>query len=75
LVGFFILIFILFIYLFFFLATLQKYTGYTYEDIFPCIVEMKGTVKKAPLLKTQAIFKKYSDSKYLKAATVAVEKI
>lgn len=34
-------------------ATLQKYTGYSYDDIFQCVVDMKGIVKRAPLLKTQ----------------------
>lgn len=56
-------------------ATLVRYTGYTHEDLRPCLVEMKEVVKRAPLLKTQAIFRKYSEPKYLKAALLAVQKI
>lgn len=56
-------------------ATLIRYTGYTYEELRPCLIELRDLIKKAPLLKTQAIYKKYSDSKYLKAAITAVQKI
>lgn len=56
-------------------ATLQYYTGYTYEELRPVLVELKDAVKKAPTLKTQAIYKKYADNKYLRAAVIAVQKI
>lgn len=56
-------------------ATLQHYTGYSYNDLKSCLVDMKEIIKKAPLLKTQAIYKKYSEQKYLKAAITAVQKI
>lgn len=56
-------------------ATLMRYTGYTYEELRPCLTEMREVVKRAPLLKTQAIFRKYSEPKYLKAALSAVQKI
>lgn len=56
-------------------ATLIRHTGYTYEDLRPCLTEMKEVVKRAPLLKTQAIFRKYSEAKYLKAASICVQKI
>ncbi|KAA6393492.1 MAG: putative cyclin B [Streblomastix strix] len=54
-------------------ATLQKYTGYTFEDLRACMTEMRDIIKKAPILKTQAIYRKYADQKYLKAAVTAVQ--
>lgn len=56
-------------------ATLQYYTGYTYEELRPVLLELKDAVKKAPTLKTQAIYKKYADTKYLRAAVLAVQRI
>ncbi|KAH7830309.1 putative Cyclin [Monocercomonoides exilis] len=56
-------------------ATLEKVTGYTYEQLRPCMVEMRDFVKKAPTMKFTTIYKKYSDSKYLNAALTAVRKI
>ncbi|KAA6394766.1 MAG: hypothetical protein EZS28_009713, partial [Streblomastix strix] len=56
-------------------ATLQQYTGYSYDDLVPVLVEIKALVKVAPTLKIQAIFKKYSSQKYLRAALTAVQSI
>jgi hypothetical protein len=56
-------------------ATLQHYTGFTYEQLMPCMQEMKELVKKAPTLKTQAIVKKYSQPKYLQAALITITHI
>lgn len=56
-------------------ATLVRHTGYTYEELRPCLVEMKNVVKRAPLLKTQSIYRKYAQIKYLQAAIIAVQKI
>ncbi|KAA6376199.1 MAG: hypothetical protein EZS28_028275 [Streblomastix strix] len=56
-------------------ATLQQYTGYSYDDLVPVLVEIKALVKVAPTLKIQAIFKKYSSQKYLRTALTAVQSI
>jgi hypothetical protein len=56
-------------------ATLQFYTGFRYDQLLQCMQEMKEFVKKAPGLKTQAVFKKYSQPKYLQAALIAVAHI
>ncbi|KAK2954697.1 putative G2/mitotic-specific cyclin-B2 [Blattamonas nauphoetae] len=52
-------------------ATLQYYTGYTYQDLADCMREMKVAIQKAPMLKTQTIYRKYASSKYLNAAVTA----
>ncbi|KAK2957180.1 putative G2/mitotic-specific cyclin-B [Blattamonas nauphoetae] len=56
-------------------ATLQHYTGYTHADIINCMMEMQDAVRKTPLLKTQAVYRKYAQAKYLKCAIVASQKI
>jgi G2/mitotic-specific cyclin 1/2 len=56
-------------------ATLQYYTGFTYEQLMPCMQEMRELVQKAPTLKTQAIYKKYSQAKYLQASLITVAHI
>ncbi|KAH7815677.1 putative G2/mitotic-specific cyclin-2 [Monocercomonoides exilis] len=56
-------------------ATLEKVTGYTYEQIRPCMVEMREHVKRAPTMKLQTIYKKYSVEKYRKAAIRVLQNI
>ncbi|KAK2951604.1 putative Dynein assembly factor with WDR repeat domains 1 [Blattamonas nauphoetae] len=56
-------------------ATLQRYTGYTHADLINCMTEMQDAVRKAPILKTQAVYRKYAQPKYLKCAVTAAQGI
>ena len=56
-------------------ATLQHYSGYKYEDLLPCMSELRDHVKRAPQMKLRTIYKKYAEQKYLKAALQAVQNI
>lgn len=56
-------------------ATLQRYSGYSYEYLHDLLIIMKQWVVKAPILLTQTAYKKYSQNKYLKAAVIAVVRI
>ena len=56
-------------------ATLQHYSGYRFEDILPCMSELREHVKRAPTMKFRTIFKKYAEQRYLKAALQAVQNI
>jgi G2/mitotic-specific cyclin 1/2 len=56
-------------------ATLQHYTGYSYDELRPCLVEMRELVKSAPTMRAQTIYKKYAEPKYLKAAVQATQRI
>lgn len=56
-------------------ATLEKYTGYKYEELRKCMIEMRDHIKGAPDMKCLTIYKKYCDQRYLKAALIAVQKI
>lgn len=56
-------------------ATLQEQTGYKHDDLLPVLTELRDIIRKSPLIKTKAIFRKYSDLKYLQAALIAVKKV
>lgn len=56
-------------------ATLQHYSGYSYDQLLPCMSEMREHIKKAPKNKYKTIYKKYSDARYLRSALITVEKI
>lgn len=56
-------------------ATLVYYSHYTYEDLRPCMIKLRDLVKKAPLMKYQTTFLKYSGDNYLRVARIAYDNI
>ncbi|KAH7821848.1 putative cyclin B [Monocercomonoides exilis] len=56
-------------------ASLVYYSGLTYEQIYPILIQMQKIIKKAPHEKAHGIYLKYCSSKYLKAASIACAKI
>ncbi|KAK2948532.1 putative G2/mitotic-specific cyclin-B2 [Blattamonas nauphoetae] len=56
-------------------ATLQRYSGHEHHDIVKCMQDMRVLVRRAPLLKTQAVYRKYAQSKYLKISVRACTSI
>ena len=53
--------------------TLQTYSGYAYEQLHACMVEMREIAKRSPLMKYQTTYAKYSSENYLQVASNAVK--
>ncbi|KAJ4459967.1 putative G2/mitotic-specific cyclin-B [Paratrimastix pyriformis] len=56
-------------------ANLQHYSGYTEADLTPCAHELRELVRRAPTGKLQAVFRKYSQQKYLGVARLCAQEI
>ena len=56
-------------------ATLQHYSGYSYNDLLPLMREMKEWLMRVPVMVTQAAFSKYSQQKYLRASYLALARL
>jgi cyclin B len=56
-------------------ATLAYYTGYSYDDLRPCMLEMRELVKRAPIMKHRMAFEKYSSATYNQVAINALQNI
>lgn len=53
--------------------TLQQYTTLSEAELEPCVAEIMALVRRSPTAKFTAVFKKYSQAKYLKIAVTAVQ--
>ena len=55
--------------------TLEYYSGYTYESLRPCMMELRELVKRVPLMSRRTTFTKYSMDSYLQVAKRALSKL
>eukprot|EP00771_Trimastix_marina_P002805 gnl/Trimastix_PCT/3969.p1 GENE.gnl/Trimastix_PCT/3969~~gnl/Trimastix_PCT/3969.p1 ORF type:complete len:382 (+),score=130.80 gnl/Trimastix_PCT/3969:45-1190(+) len=56
-------------------ATLQHYSGYSLDDLQPCMAAIRDLVKKSPTSRFRAVFRKYSSTRYLEVARGCVNGI
>lgn len=56
-------------------STLEYYTGYSEEQLFPCIQTMEGIIEHAPNASLKAVFKKWSSTKFGAVARIPLAHI